>query len=56
MRTVWLLEMVGLALLSGCATHSQNVRCDRRLQPINPPAVGGLAAPLHAAPPSTVQP
>jgi len=49
MRKVCLLEIVCLVLLSACATRSENLHCDRRLQPINPPAVGGLAAPAAHA-------
>lgn len=31
-----------LAVLTGCATHGNTVRCDRRLEPINTPTPHAL--------------
>lgn len=46
-----------LAVLAGCAAHRDAVRCDGRLQPINPPApvLTGQAEMPPAAPSETTE-
>jgi len=56
----WVVVILGLALLTGCASDPRQVNCDRHLEPINLPApktpqsaaVGGSgsSSPGQAAP------
>ena len=38
------IVLMCLAVLAGCATHGNTVRCDGRLQPINSPTPRALQA------------
>jgi hypothetical protein len=53
MRALCILLVVWLA---ACGTHPPNVRCDRRLQPINTGARGAPAAAAPVAAPAGRQP